>query len=491
MRALLFSVALVAPAILPAAEVRFEEILIEAGFRISEPVLVADLSGGSRQVVLAGRTDDHRQRLAVYDVDRPAQPLVSLWPGPHLIAFDVGHIGESDHLFFIEPGRIMRYDFASEKIVEFLAIRTIYGQQRTGMLVPIDFIQDINGDGLDDIVVPDTPGYRVRLQRSDGSLGEEVVLQGSSSMAVSEDRVTFRSLPLVSGEMTGDDLHDLAVWRGDKLHVYEQLPGHTYEAEPRIIQLRLDLQTEAELQLRNDGFGAVNREGLVETEIRSVEDLNADGLPDIVTESILNRGVFDRENDFRIHLGRLDGENIDYFEAEDALIASAGLQYGLTKVDLDGDDRKDLLVRNVEMSFGRVMRALLSGTVPMELNIYRMSDDDTYPDEANFTTETIVKFSVRSGHVDIPAILVADVDNDGLKDLLLQTEPDALSIRPGIRDEELFDDDPVTRKAMLPRNGQLVAVENLDDNGGDDLVIRYDESDGDGLSQTVRLMLAR
>lgn len=478
------------PALLPAAEIHFSETVIEAGFRVEQPVLVANLAGNDRHVVLGGRTDDHRQRLAVFDVENPDKALLSLEAGPRLIAYDVGRVGDTNGLFFIEPGRIMRYDFTKDEIVEFIAIRTIYGQQRSGMIIPIDFIRDINGDDLDDIVVPDTAGYRVRLQRNDGTLGDEVVLQGSSAMSVSDGRVSFASRPLVSGEMTGDDLHDLAVWRGDELHVYTQLPGYRFDGEPRIVTLRIGLQSEAELLSRQESFGAVNQEGLVETRVWSVEDLNGDGLPDILTESLLNKGVFDKENDFRLHLGRLDGETIDYHEAEDALLASSGLQYGVQATDFDGDGRKDLLLRKVQMSFGRVIRALLSGSVSLQLHFYRMTDGDTFAAEADFVTKTSVQFSVSSGQVDIPAIRVADFNADGIKDLMMQADQNELSFQFGVRTNKLFEKETVERAVRLPRNGELVSVEDLNDDGRADLVIRYNESDGDARSRAVRLLLS-
>ncbi|NIS91391.1 MAG: hypothetical protein GTN98_15210 [Woeseiaceae bacterium] len=489
MRACLASLILLLPASLPASELKFNETVIGAGFRIEQPVLVASLSGDGRHVVLGGRTDDHRQRVAVFDIDNPDRALLSLEAGAHLIAYDVGRVGGADALFFIEPGRIMRYDFVTDEIVEFVEIRTIYGQQRAGMIIPIDFIRDINGDDLDDIVVPDTAGYRVRLQRLDGTLGNEVVLQGSSAMTVSDGRVSFSSRPLVSGEMTGDDLRDLAVWRGDELQIYAQLPDDRFDGEPRVIKLRLGLQTEAELQVRQDGFGAVNQDGLVETRIWSIEDLNGDDLPDVLTESLLNKGVFDKENDFRMHLGRLDGENIDFFETEDALLASSGLQYGIVTRDFDGDGRKDLLLRKVQMSFGRVIRALLSGNVSLQLHFYRMTDDDTFADKADYVAKTNVRFSVGSGQVDIPAIRVADFDADGLMDLMMQTDSDELSFQFGIREKQLFAKKAVKRDVQLPRNGELVTIEDLNEDGRADLVIRYNESDGDAPSKTIRVLI--
>ena len=483
-RACLLSLVL-APALLPASELRFSELVIEAGFRVQQPVLAASLAGDSRHIVLGGRTDDHRQRVAVFDINDPGEALLSLEAGPHLIAYDIGRIGGADGLFFIEPGRIMRYDMSKGEIVEFVAIRTVYGQQRSGMIIPIDFIRDINGDDLDDLVVPDTAGYRIRLQRDDGTLGEEVVLQGSSAMTVTDGQVSFSSRPLVSGEMTGDDLYDLAKWLASaSLYI-----GYRFEGEPFVITLNIGLQSEAELLARQDSLGAVNQEGLVETQIWSIEDLNGDSLPDILTESLLNKGVFDKENDFRLHLGRLDGDTIDYHEAEDALLASSGLQYGVETTDFDGDGRKDLVVRKVQFSFGRVIRALLSGSVSLQMHFYRMTDSDTFAEEADYVTKTSVKFSVSSGQVDVPAILVADFDGDGIKDLMVQTESDELGFQFGTRGKDLFDRNAVTRSVQLPRNGELVTVEDLNADGRADLLIRYNESDGDAPSKTVRVLI--
>jgi hypothetical protein len=470
--------------------VRFDEAVFNAGFQVDQPILIAGLAPAARHLVLAGHGENHEQRLAVFSLGDTTAPLIAIEPGPQHIAYDTGRIGDHDALFIIEPGRIMRVDVVSGRIEEFIGIRSIYGQYRSGQLVPFDFIRDINADERDDIVVPDTAGYRIRLQREDGSLGDEFVLQESSAMTVSGGLVSFESRPLVTGDMTGDDLPDLAVWRGDTLRIYEQLPGLKFRSEPIAVPLGLGLQSEAEMRARQAGFGAVNQEGLVEKRIWRIEDLNGDGLPDILTESLLNKGVFDKENDFRLHLGRLDGEQINYFETEDALLASAGLQYGLISTDIDGDGRKDLLVRKVRMSFGRVIRALLSGSVPLQLHFYRMTDEDTFADEANFVTRTDVRFSVSSGQVDIPAIKVADFDADGLQDLMMQSDTDELSFQFGIRGPALFAAEATEHSVKLPRNGDLVTTDDVNDDGRADLVIRYNESDGKELTSIVRVLIS-
>lgn len=478
-----------------AAQPVFTEILIEAGFQVEQPVLSASLLGdGGRQIVLAGHDEQHRQRLAVHALDAGSDlPLMSMTPRANLIAYDVGRLGERDALFFIEPGRILRYDFTARNFDVVADIKTIYGQERTGEIAPIDFIRDVNEDDRDDIVVADTAGYRVRLQRADGSLGEEILLEESSSMTVSGGVVSFESRPLVSGDMNFDNLPDLAVWRGDSLRVYPQLPDDKFQGRPDAVPLGLDLLSEAELRLRQlqTGRGAVDQSGLTVKRVFSIGDLNGDNVPDVVTEATFSEGVFDKRNEFRMHLGQSEGNKLVYREQEDALLASEGLQFGLVETDIDGDGKKDLIVRKVRLSFGRVIRALLSGNVSLQLQFFRMTDDDDYPESANYVTKTSVRFSLTSGQVDIPAIKTADFDGDGLQDLMIQTASDRLSFFHGVPTEGLFDKDAEQLDVDLPRNGDLVVAEDIDNNGRADLIMRYNLSDGAESATTVRLMLTR
>jgi hypothetical protein len=411
-------------------------------------------------------------------------------PSENLIAYDVGRLGDRDALFFVEPGRILRYDFAAENLVEAVKISTIYAQERNGEITPIDFVRDVNGDGLDDLVVPDTAGYRVRLQRPDGSLGTEALLLESSSMSVSDGVVTFRSRPLFMGDMNFDGLADLGVWRGNALRVYPQLPGARFEGRPIPVQLGLELPTEAEMRARRSNRSAIDVMGLVDQQIWSILDLNNDQLPDILTETTLSEGVFDKRNKFRLYLGRRDGDHVAYQETEDAVLASEGLQYDLVITDIDGDGKQDLLVRKVRLTFGRVIRALLSGSVSLQLHFFRMTDDDSYAKQANYVTSTNVSFSMSSGQVDIPAITVADFDADGLQDLMMQSNSNQLSFFRGVPTASLFDQRAAKRNVTLPRNGDLVTTEDIDGDGRADLIIRYNDADAAGLAQVVRLLFA-
>jgi len=479
-----------------AASQGFDEFVIDAGFRVEQRVLVADLYGdGDRQFLVAGRNDAHEQFLAIYSLssirDSDNKPLTTLNPGPDLIAYDVGRLGDDDTLLFIAPGRVLQYRVEDGKFAEVLTIRSIYGQQRSGDIVPIDFFRDINDDGRDDLIVPDTAGYRIRLQKPDGSFGDEALLEESSRMTVASNMVGFESRPLFSGDANFDDLTDLGVWRGNTLRVYRQLPGHRYQGKPDTVQLGLGLLSEAELRALESGAGSVDQRGLTQNNIASIEDRNGDQLPDILIESTTSMGVFDKRNTLSLHLGRRQGESFVYHETADALLASEGLQYGMVTTDIDGDGLQDLVVRKVYLSFARVIRALISGNVSLRLRFFRMTPDGRYDEEPNYVTRTNVRFSMASGQIDIPAIAVADFDGDGLKDLLMQKRPDELSLSRGVADESLFSDDSVTIETKLPRNGDLVASEDVDGDGRSDLIMRYTAADGEQAAHIVRLLIAR
>jgi hypothetical protein len=494
-RILFLSLLILACGAASAAGNGFEEFVIDTGFRVEQPVLVADLYGdGRRQILIAGRDDAHEQRLAIYSLDSiresGTEPLTTLHPGPNLIAYDVGRLGDDDALLFIEPGRVLRYSFVDGDFVEVIKIRSIYGQQRSGDIVPIDFFRDINDDGRDDLIVPDTAGYRIRLQKPDGSLGEESLLEESSRMTVADDVVSFESRPLFSGDTNFDGLTDLGVWRGNTLRVYPQLPGQRYQGEPDTVQLGLGLLSEAELRALDASAGSVDQRGLSQKSIVSIEDRNGDNLPDILIESSMSKGVFDKRNTLSLHLGRRQGDSLVYREAEDALLASEGMQYGMVTTDIDGDGMQDLVVRTFRLSFSRVIRALISGNVSLRLNFFRMTPDGGYAEEPNYETRTKVHFSMSSGQVDVPTVAVADFDGDGLKDLMMQTKPDRLSLSRGVADEKLFADDSTTIEVDLPRNGELVASEDVDDDGRSDLVMRYTAADGEQAAHIVRLLIA-
>jgi len=477
-----------------ASAQEFTEVVINAGFQITHPIQTAKLAGAKQShILLAGRNADLDQLLAIYRIDSTNLEVptlvASISPDSRKIAFDIARFSDKDALVFIEPGRIVAYDIETGEYQQIAEISSLYGQERAGGIVPIDFFRDLNGDDLDDLIVTDVSGYRVRLQTPDGHLGPESILAKSVTMSLTDSSVHFANRSLVSGDMNFDGRSDLAVWSGPTLQVYVQQLDGRFSATADELHTGLNVLTDLEMQALENDRGAVDQEGLKESRIYSIEDLNGDAIPDILTESTYSEGLFDRRNEFRLHLGQDGQEFVTYQPEPDALLAAEGILFDPISTDIDGDGKMDLLTRKARLSFGRIIRALISGGVTLELQFYKMTESATYPDEANFSTKTKVRFSRKSGQVDIPTFEVADFDGDGLQDMLLQSGADEIGFYHGIRSDDLFGKMTAQINVKLPRNGEL--ADSIDVNGDDriDLVMRYSVADSDQLSQSVRMLI--
>ena len=476
-----------------AALAAFDETVIDAGFLVEHPLLHGRFdSPDNAFVVIAGRDDDYVQRIAMYRLGNGngTEETFVLTPGTDVVTYDIGRLGDRDTLVFLTPGAVKRFDPASGEIVELLPMSSLYGQPRAGELNPLDFFQDLNDDGLDDLLVPDLAGHRVRLQLEGGGFGEEVVLQQSVAMTLDEFGARFQPRSFYVGDVNFDELADIVTWRGDAFHIYEQTPDQRFSGTPSILPLGLDLPTEAQLRAFDTDRGAMDQSQLTTRRIQTVSDFNGDGVPDVLTEAFLSEGLFDKRNEFRMHLGRRHGTALTYSATEDGLLDSKGLQFGLVETDIDGDGRKDLIVRKVRLNLGRVIGALLSGGVSLQIQFFRMTDDERFDERANFETKTKVSFSLSSGQIDIPAVRVADFDGDGMQDLALETRKGKLALYQGEATPRLFSKAADILDVPMPRNGELVRADDINGDGKADIVVRYTVADGDEAARTVRLLLS-
>ena len=479
-----------------ASEVpRFTEVVIDAGYKVAQRPLVARLDDSDDvHLIVVGEDEKFDRRILVFavsDGETPNARLVAdLQPDRSQLAFDVGNINGKDMLLFLCPGEIMRYDLGRRSMEKWRDGQSYFRQQRDGAISPLDFLTDLNEDGHDDLLLPDFDGYRIRLQQADGSFGEESLLEKSVLMSLRGQDVQFSARSLFSGDMNLDGLPDLFYWNGDTIGLYAQKPGMQYVADPIERPSGLGVLSQEEIQRLEDNRGSIDLEGLTERDIESIIDLNGDDIPDIIAEAAYSEGVFDRSNEFSLHLGRAGTDKVEFQSEEDALIASEGLQFALIETDINNDGKQDLIVRKAKLSFARVIRALIAGSVGVEIHFHKMTADDRYDDDANFVAKTKVKFSRSSGQVDIPALEVADFDGDGLQDLVVQTDRGRLSYYRGEPTETLFAKKPSAFEVTLPRNGELVDTEDINGDGRADMLLRYDESDADGLAKTVRLLLS-
>jgi hypothetical protein len=168
---------------------------------------------------------------------------------------------------------------------------------------------------------------------------------------------------------------------------------------------------------------------------------------------------------------------------------SKGVQFDPLVVDVDGDGRLDIATPSTRLGLGRVVSALFSGRISVDLDIYRLRDGGSFADQPDYRTRFKVEFDLETGLMSYPAVAVADFDGDGPAELLVQQKPDELTIFPGVAGAAIFGDDERVISLPLPRNGQMVEARDLDGDGRSDLMVRYGPADGERAGE-LRVLLS-
>jgi len=469
----------------------FETQSLDTGLRLDQPARVAKLAGEPR-LLLLGRTPAGEQQLQIYRLRSGAQPelKLSMTLSPELLAMDVARIPAGESLCFLDPEGALCLDVLSGELQRVLSFTSLFRLPRRGSIANLDFMQDLNGDELDDLLVPDFAGLLFALQNADGSFSAPAGLFAKPEMILGETVVRYRLPRTYLADANFDGRMDVLVLEDRSLRVYAATAQGGYDSQGTLVRLGMDIASDAQLQEWESDRGDMDQSDLSIRVIERVADLDGDGAPDVLTEATHSQGVFDKSSDFAVHLGRNQDGWVYHTDPPDSVMVSKGMQFDLVVEDLDGDGRKDLIIPSIRLGLGRVIKALFSGSMSMDLDFYRADSLGHYPAEPNFSTSTKVRIDMKKGHADVPAVLAADFSGDGIKDLLLQLNKDELKITLGDGSASLFAGQSFKLNASLPRNGDRVQPLDVDADGLSDLVIQYGDSDGPELTGKLSVLLA-
>ena len=78
--------------------------------------------------------------------------------------------------------------------------------------------------------------------------------------------------------------------------------------------------------------------------LEELRDLNADGITDMVVRYTKASGVLDRVNDYEIYLGKKQQEKLAFSATADSVIRADGTLTGLEFVDIDNDEKFEVLL---------------------------------------------------------------------------------------------------------------------------------------------------
>jgi len=410
-----------------------------------------------------------------------------------VIFMDVGKVSADsrESVVFFRRDSAYRIDLETGNKNQLIEFQSLYQRPVLSELPSLDFVYDINGDELDDIVIPDFDGYRVFLQKVPGQFEPGVLIAAPAIMEVGwQDYPWYRRANLYRADINLDGSIDLLYWDEDQLQIYFQNSNKKFNIEA--------VPYTPSVEFHNEGLAGItfrmgngnDQSDIEEKSLFKMTDLDNDDLVDLVTLTVNSKGVFNKTSTYEIYMGTRDEEGrLAYAQKPDSLIHSDGVQFQMKEVDFRNDGHTDLVVSAIEIGLGKILAALITGSISQDLEFYEMGDSG-YSKKPRVVREVTTTFDLGSGDVFYPTILIIDVNGDQIVDLIVQDGSEAVKIYEGIDSPKLFARSYLTLDVDMPDNPDYVTVGDLNRDGKKDIMIRYGEGE-DAAENRIKVLIAK
>lgn len=480
------------------AEPLFDVSKLNVQRTIKHPIIAAFLLDPEQANLLVREFSENGGRfIATYAmVDEnhfDSQAIGVITVNPEVIFVDTGTVtnGTVESLILFEREQAWRVDPLTGKREHLIDFHSLYQQPVLDELPSLDLVRDINGDGLEDIMIPDFDGYWVYLQRSKGKFDDGKLIRVPAIMDLTwQDYPWYRHAKPYYADVNIDGLQDLLFWDKDRLQVYYQQQNRVFASHPVAYQPMVDFQNEGLTGLSIKLGGRDDQSNITEKSLFRFADLNSDGLADIITLSVHSKGVLNKKSTYEIYMGELDTSGqLTFAKTPTSVIESDGIQFQMKEIDFNEDGRTDFVVSSVEIGLGKILAALITGSISQDLQFYQMGEAG-YASKPNVVWEIKTTFSLSTGDVFYPTVLIIDINGDKLVDLLVQDGDSALKIYLGNASSRLFNRTSLRFDIPMPDDPDLVEVADLNKDGKDDIILRYDAGE-DWLQKTVHVLISR
>ncbi|WP_152032961.1 FG-GAP repeat domain-containing protein [Gallaecimonas mangrovi] len=254
------------------------------------------------------------------------------------------------------------------------------------------------------LFIPGFSALRVyRIKQNQLVLESEVPVTAFMSLRMGAPYYQEKAIHLVDVNL--DKVPDLLVEGDNGLVVYLG-QGRGFAKTPIVFAPGLKLTPLAKRTLRlNDG------EDFSKLRVRTLEavtDLNGDGLKDIIISSLHSKGLLDRSQRFEVHFGIKIANGLGYRVAPDTGFESEGVVFELRQQDLNGDGSLDLYTPAVKLGVGKVISALLTGSVSVDLDIRLLAGGKLHALATGIDSD--MEVSLSSGEFRVPLMAAFKLD---------------------------------------------------------------------------------
>ena len=422
---------------------------------------------------------------------------------PEVLFVDVANIGGRDRLITYEQGRLNWFDLDSAVEQVLVEFTTNYNATGVGGIPAVDITRDLNGDGLDDLIVPDLDGFWIATQLGNGSFTDPIKLGPPDPFLdkiALDDKHSYREVginPLTvhwylsrlhQMDYDQDGRNDLVFWNADHFEVYRQDTNGMFSAVAETFTVDIPFDTDGAYSIAFD-FKGENMFSLIfgfrkktkRRVLHTFQDLNGDGVADLVIHSLAGRSLGKQRSQYEVHFGTPTPDGIVFARDVSMTIRPRGSAGGLQPwgyssqwfQDLDGDGKTDILFKDVKTGLIGMSRAMVGKSIAIDLECYRI-EDGTYPNKATTRRKIRPNLDIFEKHrVFFPVVLLGDVNGDGRLDLLVGKHWEELHVFLGVPGPKLFARKPQKVAVAMPNDERNARLVDLNKDNKQDILIHY------------------
>ena len=482
----------------PAAEFIFERYEVVTGTAKHQTVLIGSLLGGpSAELVVVKINEEGDRRLHIYTfTDDSWTPKLDIALRPEVLFVDIANIGGRDRLITYEDGSVNWFD--PESTTEHLLVAvTSNTPSPEGEIPHVDITHDLNGDGRDDLVVPDSDGFWVFIQMNDGTLADSVQIGPPIEATRIYVADGYRHNPWIEGNVhemdyNRDGRSDLVFWNEDHfvVHLQDERMLFSQEVETFTTEVAFDSDDLASLVapegVRGRRFDHGAPGAMTGRVLHALTDMNHDGVADLAIFSLQagssrflgqTSELWNMQSTYEVHFG-VPTPNGTVFGAEvDTLIRSDGIPFAIGARDFDHDGQVDVMLAIIDPGIfkiiGMLARGIATHSALLDLHLYRM-EGDSYPDkyDANYKIKAYTPGDSGKKAMHFPSVLFEDMNGDGLPELLVQHEQKELYVFNGVPGPNLFAKEPQKVAVNMPYEEYTWLID-LNKDGVQDIIMHH------------------
>ena len=416
---------------------------------------------------------------------------------------DVARIAGRDRLITYRHGSVDWFDPEAGMHRPLIEMTTSYRASADDGIPHLDVAHDVNGDDLDDVLIPDLDGFWLALQSQDGSFGRAVKLGPadpfSDATAYGDTRaygkvgITAENMPWYLSRVhrfdyDRDGRQDLVFWNRDHFLFYRQDAQGGFGELPRRFNIDIEFDFDGSYGLAFQfgdasapslllGFGAP----MEHTILHGFRDLNGDGVADVVTLSLTGKSPLRLRGRYDVRFGQPAPGGTAFLDPVDTFFEAPGKSGGLQAwgyasqdfLDVDSDGATDAAIGAVNIGLGGMFGAMIGNSIAIDLALYRLKDGK-YQAKPDWTRTVRSPFQPLDKRGPLfPTVLVGDVNGDGRSDLLTGERWNELGVFLGVPGKEPLASQAIKVTVPIPADERNARIADLNKDGKDDVYIQH------------------